>query len=521
MFVAVALTLALLVPLGGWLAFVVLRVETPNGTLIVEIEKDADVEALIKKGKLILIGPDGKVRYELAPSEGNKKIDAGSYKIRVKGVDGLVLDTEEFEMKKGGERKVRVTLKPKEEVVKKDPPSLDPDRKAAEYVLSIGGVVRVNDEIEELRVVGNLPPGAFRLTWFSLRDNKRVSDAGLANFKDCKNLTYLDVWGTQVGDAGLAHFKDCKNLTELILRGTQVTDLGLAHFRDCKNLKELWLHRTQVSDAGLVHFKDCKNLTLFDLSFTQVSNAGVANFKDCENLTSLDLGGTQVSDAGLVHFKECKKLKGLGLRGTHVGDAGLAYFKGCKNLTELGLDATQVSDAGLANFKDCKNLTRLGLDSTQVSDAGLAYFKDYKILTSIDLGRTKVSDKGLAHLKDCKSLTYLGLHKMKVTADGIEELKRALPNCRINWDGGPKPKVSLDPNRKAAECVLSIGGVVRVNDEVDDIKAATDLPREAFRLTYVDLGRNPKLRNTGLVAFNGCKNLTSLTCMKPSGKTRV
>ena len=42
-----------------------------------------------------------------------------------------------------------------------------------------------------------------------------MSDAGLAHFKDCKNLTYLDLGGTQVSDAGLAHFKDCKNLTDL------------------------------------------------------------------------------------------------------------------------------------------------------------------------------------------------------------------------------------------------------------------------------------------------------------------
>ena len=42
-----------------------------------------------------------------------------------------------------------------------------------------------------------------------------MTDAGLAHFKDCKNLTYLDLSYTQVTDAGLAHFKDCKNLKEL------------------------------------------------------------------------------------------------------------------------------------------------------------------------------------------------------------------------------------------------------------------------------------------------------------------
>ena len=36
----------------------------------------------------------------------------------------------------------------------------------------------------------------------------------------------------------------------------------------------------------------------------------------------------------------------------------------------------------------------------------------------------------LTELKD------LLLGKTKVTIEGIEELSKALPNCRITWDGG-------------------------------------------------------------------------------------
>ena len=49
-------------------------------------------------------------------------------------------------------------------------------------------------------------------------ENTKVSDAGLAQFKDCKGLTDLDLDGAQVGDAGLAHLKDCKNLKDLDLQ---------------------------------------------------------------------------------------------------------------------------------------------------------------------------------------------------------------------------------------------------------------------------------------------------------------
>ena len=47
-----------------------------------------------------------------------------------------------------------------------------------------------------------------------------------------------------------------------------------------------------------------------------------------------------------------------------------------------------------------------------------------------------MSDTGLAYLKDFKKLTKLFLQKTRVTAAGIDELKKALPLCKIEWDGG-------------------------------------------------------------------------------------
>ena len=91
--------------------------ETKNGTLIVEVDGDAEVR--FKDGKVVLVGPAGKDRYTITPSERNKKIDAGEYNVRVEGADGLALDTREFTLKNGGQVTVRVTLGPKA-VAKKD-----------------------------------------------------------------------------------------------------------------------------------------------------------------------------------------------------------------------------------------------------------------------------------------------------------------------------------------------------------------------------------------------------------------
>jgi hypothetical protein len=57
-----------------------------------------------------------------------------------------------------------------------------------------------------------------------------------------------------------------------------------------------------------------------------------------------------------------------------------------------------------------------------------------------DLKQTRVTDASLAQLKHCKNLTKLTLTGTQVTAAGVGELQRALPKCKIHWDGASEPK---------------------------------------------------------------------------------
>ncbi len=338
------------------------------------------------------------------------------------------------------------------------------DRKAAEWALGLGGkiMIRLNEQILGLNAVAELPNEPFLVTVLML-PGSQATDAGLAHFKGCKYLTYFDLSNTPVTNAGLAHFKNCKNLTGFALQKTQVGDAGLAHLKDCKELTTMNIGFTDATDEGLTYFRDCKNLTGISLFNTKVTDAGLAHFKECKTLESLNLSNTRVTDGGLAYFKDCKHLKMLNLYGcTQVSDEGIAYFKDCKDLTELALYDTQVSDDGLAYFKDCHNLTSLWLGGRRVSNAGLAHFKDCKQLEEINLTNctrvsnaglehfrgcknlarldlnwcTQVSNAGVAHFIDCKTLSSINLLKTKVNATGIDELKKALPQCKIEWDDG-------------------------------------------------------------------------------------
>jgi hypothetical protein len=106
-------------------------------------------------------------------------------------------------------------------------------------------------------------------------------------------------------------------------------------------------------------------------------------------------------------------------------------------------------------------------------------------------------------------LEGLILTKTNVTAAGIDDLRKALPWCKIEWDHATvMPTAAVDPDRKAAEWVLYIGGRVWVNRQ--EIKAAADLPDEVCQLTGVDLQQNLQFADADLALFKGCKNLTTL-----------
>jgi formylglycine-generating enzyme required for sulfatase activity len=151
----------------------------------------------------------------------------------------------------------------------------DPDRRAAEWVLSVGGAIDVRDNgrSRKVRQRDELPPGAFELTAVDVRGPK-VTDDALAVFRDCRNLSYLIVQGPQVSDAGLAHFAACTQLDYLNLEGTGITDAGLAHFKRNAELTGLALPHTRISDAGLGAVAAFKRLHGVNLRFTNVTESG-------------------------------------------------------------------------------------------------------------------------------------------------------------------------------------------------------------------------------------------------------
>jgi formylglycine-generating enzyme required for sulfatase activity len=164
----------------------------------------------------------------------------------------------------------------------------DPDRKAAEYVLSIGGQVQVDDRDRKISAAAELPHDPFRLTWVGLMHSNQVTDTGLANFKDCNNLTFLGLFDTSVSNEGLANFQNCTKLTFLNLSRTKISDAGLANFKNCTELTIVVLNETKVSDTGLAYLKNSKKLTKLFLQKTKVTAAGIDELKKALPLCKIE-----------------------------------------------------------------------------------------------------------------------------------------------------------------------------------------------------------------------------------------
>jgi hypothetical protein len=157
--------------------------------------------------------------------------------------------------------------------------TLNAERKAAEFVLSIGGEVALNFDYEhKIKAVSQLPKEAFVVSQIWLMENQNVTDRDLFRFKGCKGLWLLGLVDTRITDAGLAdiaNYESAPGMAELYLSNTSITDSGVAHLADCTGMHQLWINGTAVTDAGLNHLKRMNQMTRLAVTGTRVTDAGV------------------------------------------------------------------------------------------------------------------------------------------------------------------------------------------------------------------------------------------------------
>ena len=495
---------------------------------------------------------------------------AGAIVIIITNKDGTkttveVPDGSKVEIKDNGNTVARVGPKMDDEEKKNTPSAKgnvesDSDRKTAEWVLTRKNAevnLRVNGlterwtsgkplpverfELESAGVVDRAVgdddmtrfAGLPKLTGLTLH-NCNVSDAGLAKLRDLPALGYLNLQRTKVTDAGLPGLHAFPALSKLVLSENPVTDAGLKNLHALTGLKELVVLTTKVTAKGLADFHaavpGCKithdggTIEPVDIDRKAaewvLSRGGrvAVDFREVSKAADLPNGrlvltGVLItskpdfSNDDLAPIAGCKSLQNLDLSTSPASDATLVHFAGLTALRDLKLYATNVSDAGLTHLARCTELDYLNLGQSKVTDAGMTHLVALPKLSRLGLSDTGLTDVGLEKLRKCTGLRQLHVRTTKVTAKGLADFHAAVPGCKITHDGGTIE--AIDPDRKAAEWVLSVGGTVKIDGRDRVIASAKDLPKDRWKLTDVDLS-GKKIADADLAVLGNVVGLQNL-----------
>ncbi|MBS0211489.1 MAG: protein kinase [Planctomycetes bacterium] len=333
-------------------------------------------------------------------------------------------------------------------------------------------------------------------------DNTQVSD--LSPLRGMK-LTILYCFRTRVSDLSPL---EKMPLTTVSIHETLVSDLS--PLESCGSLKSLLVNDTNVTAAQVAALqkalpnckiewddpaKAIKKLAYLDPAFQKwvAETQKLPSDKQIEavskKLTELNPGfdgivtgfdgkgppkieGTTVTELGLFvnnvmdlsPVRALTTLKAFSIKSSKLTPANLTDITPLAGmqLSNVMIYSTPVSD--LTPLRGMP-LKRLHIGYTKVSDLSpmqgmqldyisvlMTHVSDLSPLSGMPLhtvwcDRSQVTD--LSPLEQCKNLTYVNAKELRITAAQVASLQKALPNCKIDWDGAAtsaKPKLAyLDP----------------------------------------------------------------------------
>ena len=247
------------------------------------------------------------------------------------------------------------------------PETVDPDRRAAEWVLGLGGEVYLKG-VGTVSDRSKLPAEPFQINRIVLADIKLVDDAGLQKLEQLSHLGYLSLQSSSITDAGLQSIGTMDCLKALSISGTAVTDAGLANLKGLTSLECLFIQSVSVTDKGIQHIADLPRLEVLDFFGIPITQTGMDTLAGSETLIALRIGGRKVADLSLDRLAKFPKLTCLGIQGK-LGDEDLVPLRKLSHLKVLCLEETQVTEDGLKPLReslpDCTILTTAWYDEYQ------------------------------------------------------------------------------------------------------------------------------------------------------------
>jgi internalin A len=311
-----------------------------------------------------------------------------------------------------------------------------------------------------------------------------VSDRGIEHLKGLDRLESLNLFAAEfVTDAAVAFLRGNRQLTTLNLRGTDVTDTSLAYVAELANLKSLDISFTQITDVGLEHLASLRQLEELNLGGNKISGVGLHVLKLLPKLKKLSFYGIQRRNAGwcwapvvtdlemetiarLTALEELNIGFGVALGaarpgdlgpadgeaecriagGTRVTDLGLSKLAALEKLRQLDLSGAAITANGLKTLTSLRNLQRLSLWNVKgIDDSAAPILAALGNLTSLDLSNTSVGDETLARLTKMAHLKRLYMSETNVTPAGLSAFRKQRPASMVSAGARPAPRIPLSP----------------------------------------------------------------------------
>lgn len=277
------------------------------------------------------------------------------------------------------------------------------DRKAAEWVLSVGGTVTVLVGRNRVTISPGqeLPGDTFHVAFVELRKLKAIDDESFANLQGLRFLegVRLEQGPREVTGTGLTYLKGLPRFNYLDIGGTNLSDETLDHVIALEKLETLSLTGTLVSDEGLKKVAQLHRLTSLSLAQTpRITGFGMQHLAELEHLETLKLGsagnGKTIKPLELQeHLPQLKQLTFLDLSWLNVTDDVMKSVGQMTSLEHLNLGETQVADTSLQHLSALRNLKHVFLSrNTRVTEAGLRKLNELLPECDVQIGLTKTSD---------------------------------------------------------------------------------------------------------------------------------
>lgn len=319
-------------------------------------------------------------------------------------------------------------------LVAEDPvlaPAIGSEREGAEWVLSLGGMVLVDDAGRShwVRREADLPPGEFHVREARIECGQATSQPripSLLPLAALRHLSELRLGNVLISDFDLAALAELPELECLVLDDTGATDAAFSQLASLRHLRALYLRRQpDVTGIGLPRLAALQDLEALDLLGAGLNEEGIACLARLPQLSELNVSLTSFADRHLALLEGFDRLTHFDARRTRLTIDGLAACRHLRGVTSLGLslEPERVRDQVETLARSFPKLTCFHLAADPGDGAftasDLAALASFRKLTDLRIWGSQFNDAAMPGLLRLSRVTALRISHSHITADGL------------------------------------------------------------------------------------------------------